>query len=458
MSTLTDSSAGAPAHAVAVIGGATAGAEVAAHLAQRGVAVAVFEQNPRPYGKVEDGLPRWHRELRRKEYETIRGKLSSPGVHFVPLTKIGEDIAFEDLGVRWGCSAVVLACGAWRDRPLPIEGAERFLGRGLVYQNAFIIGFNHTNEMDYAGERHEAKDGALVVGGGLASIDVVKVLMLETTRAALSRRGIELPLIELEVKGIPKMLAAQGISFSDLLLPCSTLFYRRRVEDMPDVEVPEGADRVSIAKVENARRRLLEKAIEKYCFKIEALAAPEALITEADRLVGLRFRRNRHEGGKLVPSDEVFERRGSCVISSIGSIPEPLPGIATKGELFRFADWEFGRIAEYPSVFSAGNVVTGKGNIVASRKHAAHVVEEAVEPYLGLSDDGHSGEERMLEPALAAARVEADRVANQLAARQPLTPVELAQTFARVADRQRSVGYNATLESWIDKVTPPDLE
>jgi NADPH-dependent glutamate synthase beta subunit-like oxidoreductase len=445
-------------HVVAVIGGATAGAEVAAHLAQRGVTVAVFDQNPRPYGKVEDGLPRWHRELRRKEYETIRGKLSSPGVHFVPLTKIGSDIAFEDLVLRWGFSAVVLACGAWRDRPLPLEGVERFVGRGLVYQNPFIVWFNHANEKNYAGEHYEVKQGALVVGGGLASIDVVKVLMLETTRAALSKRGITLPLIELEVKGLPKMLSAHGFAFSDLgVVPC-TLFYRRRVEDMPLVEIPEGADSARVAKVEHARRRVLEKAIEKYCFHVEALAAPEALVVEEDRLVGLRFRRNRHEGGKLVPSDEAFERRGSCVISSIGSIPEPLPGVVTKGELFCFTDWEFGRMAEYPSVFSAGNVVTGKGNIVASRKHAAHVVAGAVEPYLGLTHDGHRGEEAMLEPAVVAAREDAARVASHLASRPPLAPEELAQTLARVAERQRKVGYNGTLESWIEKATPPDLE
>jgi len=460
MASLTDSlaCAGGPTHAVAVIGGATAGAEVAARLVQRGVLVAVFDQNPRPYGKVEDGLPRWHRELRRKEYETIGGKLSHPGIHFVPLTKIGEAIAFDDLVLRWGFSAVVLACGAWRDRPLPIEGAERFVGRGLIYQNPFIIWFNHATEKNYAGERYEAKDAALVVGGGLASIDVVKVLMLETTRAALSKRGIALPLIELEVKGIPKMLASHGLSFSDLGLAGCTLFYRRRIEDMPLVETPEGADRARIAKVEQARRRLLEKAIEKYRFRTVPLAAPEALITEADRLVGLRFRRNREEGGRLVPSDEVFEQRGSCVISSIGSIPEPLPGIPTKGELFRFTDWEFGRLAEFPSVFSAGNVVTGKGNIVASRKHAAHVVEEALEPYLGLSDDGHAGEEAMLEPALAAARAEADRVAMQLAEKRPPSPEEIAQTLARVAERQRSVGYTGSFERWIEQVTPPDLE
>ena len=49
-----------------------------------------------------------------------------------------------------------------------------------------------------------------------------------------------------------------------------------------------------------ARARLLEKAMEKYRFHVEPLAAPEGLLVEGGRLVGLRFRRTRMEGGKLV--------------------------------------------------------------------------------------------------------------------------------------------------------------
>ena len=45
-------------YAIAVIGGATAGAEAAGIFSRAGILTAVFEQNARPYGKVEDGLPR----------------------------------------------------------------------------------------------------------------------------------------------------------------------------------------------------------------------------------------------------------------------------------------------------------------------------------------------------------------------------------------------------------------
>jgi ferredoxin--NADP+ reductase len=438
-----------------VVGGATAGAEVAGRLAERGVQVVVFEQNPRPYGKIEDGLPRWHHALRKKEYETIGEKLSRPGVHFVPRTKIGPDVGFRELVEEWGFSAVVLACGAWRDRPLPIEGADAYVGRGLIYQNPFIIWFNHAGEAAYDGPRFEPQDGALVVGGGLASIDVVKVLMLETTRARLAERGIEVAMLELEVKGIPKILAAHGLAFEDLGLAGCTLFYRRRIEDMPLMEAPEGATPERLEKVRKGRARILEKAVEKYRFHVEPLAAPEALLVEGGRLVGLRFRRTRMEGGRPVPTDETFERRGSCVISSIGSIPEPIPGIDMKGELFAFTDWDCGRLAAYPRVFSVGNVVTGKGNIVASRKHAAHVSEAAIEAFLGLGPAGHAGEEALLA---ATGESHAEKVVDALEKLDPLPAERLEAVLARVRGRQRAVGYGGGYRAWIEKVTPPDLE
>jgi NADPH-dependent glutamate synthase beta subunit-like oxidoreductase len=448
----------APAHAVAVVGGATAGAELAGALAERGVVVAVFEQNARPYGKIEDGLPRWHVALRRKEYETIDAKLALPGVHFVPRTRVGRDLALAELAGAWGFTAVVLANGAWRDRPLPVEGADRYMGSGLVYQNPFIIWFNHANEKGYRGPVFEPQDGVLVVGGGLASIDVVKVLMLETTRARLRERGIDVPMVELEVKGIPKLLAAHGLRFEDLGLEGCTLFYRRRVEDMPLVEIPEGADARRLEKVRGARAKLLEKAMEKYRFRVEPLAAPDGLLVEGERLVGLRFRRTRVEGSRVLPTDETFERRGPYVISSIGSIPEPLEGVPMKGELYDFRDWDLGRLADYPTLFSAGNVVTGKGNIVASRKHAEEVAEHVIERFLGLGDEGHEGEEAVAEAGAARAAQQAEGLAREIDGRPRLSPAALAQLLGRLAERQHAVGYDGDYRAWIERVTPPDLE
>ena len=76
-------------------------------LAEAGIEVCIFEQNVRPFGKIEDGLPRWHAALRNKEYQRITEQLSHPSIHFLPKTRIGVDVAFQDLFDVWGFTAVV---------------------------------------------------------------------------------------------------------------------------------------------------------------------------------------------------------------------------------------------------------------------------------------------------------------------------------------------------------------
>ena len=66
-------------HFVAIIGGAVAGSVAAEILADRGIRVAVIEQNKRPYGKIEDGLPRWHVEQRKQEYAPDRRAAEEAG-------------------------------------------------------------------------------------------------------------------------------------------------------------------------------------------------------------------------------------------------------------------------------------------------------------------------------------------------------------------------------------------
>ena len=82
-----------------------------------------------------------------------------------------------------------------------------------------------------------------------------------------------------------------------------------------------------------------------------------------------------------------------------------------KGELFAFTDWDIGRLADYPTVFSAGNVVTGKGNIVASRKHAREVSARAEAARIG-ERPGRIAER---------ARERGERIADAIAVQPPIT-------------------------------------
>lgn len=441
-----------PHHTVAVIGGAVAGAQVARMTADRGATVVVFEQNDRPFGKIEDGLPRWHSALREKEFARIVELLEHPGIRFVPRTKVGRDVDFSELVDGWGFSAVVLANGVWRDRPLPIPDAEAFLGRGLMYQNPFIVAFNHAEDPSFDGPRFDIPEGALVVGGGLASIDVVKVCMLETTRARLRERGHEVDLEAMEKAGIAKTCEMLGVRFEELGVTPTTLIYRRRAEDMPLSEMPAGADEARARKVRESRKKILERAQDKFLFDFLPLVSPEAPVVEDGRLVGLKLRKLSTEDGRtLTRTDEVIERRGGAVISSIGSIPEPIGGITMKGELFAFTDWDLGRLEGMPTVFSAGNVVTGKGNIVASRRHSTHIGAHLAGAYLGLEEaDPETLTFNLHEKAKAKGAAAAERVAEA----PRVDDATLAALEERVAKRQAEVGFGGDLRAWIEAHPP----
>lgn len=412
-------------HVVAVIGGACAGSTAAEILAEAGARVVVFEQNPRPYGKIEDGLPRWHLALRKKEYCLIDGRIDRPEVEFVPNTKLGRDVDLETLAREWGFSAVVLANGAWRDRPLPVEGIDEYIDKGLIYQNPFIYWFNHKNEAAYAGPTYEVHDRTIVLGGGLASIDVVKAVQLELYERALKERGVECTMVELEHKGITAFCEARDIDPASLGVEGCTLYYRRRKIDMPLAE-PKRTTPEGIAKAQEVRARILDLAMGKFRFHFVERHLPVDKIVEGDRLAGLVFQETAVEDGRAVPiPGSEKEVRAPLVISSIGSIPEPLPGIEMKGTFYRFADWDLGVYEPMDNVFATGNVITGKGNIRASVLHAREV---------------------------------AKHVAEHLAQQPPPANGHLDTVLERVRQRQREVGYDGSYREWIERVTPPDME
>lgn len=402
-----------PTHVIAIVGAAVSGSEAAAIAAERGALVVVIDQNERPYGKIEDGLPRWHVALRQKEYAKIDENLARPEVLFVPKTRLGRDLEWAALTESLGFSAVVLANGAWRDRPLP-AAIDAYNGRGLVYQNPFVYAFNHQLDADYRGPRFPIPDGAIVIGGGLASIDCVKIINFALYCAALRERGIEVDAETLEHEGLPKILADHGLTKEDLGLRGATLYYRRRAEDMPLVSADDGnASRA--AKLEATRVKLLSKVLEKYLVSFRGLSSPVAPIVEGDRLVGVRFQENEHVDGKLVATDRTFEVRTDLVVSSIGSIPEPITGVPMKGELYLWADTETGEL-HGGRAWGLGNVLTGKGNIVESRKSSKKVMAQLVDRAMALP---------------------------------PSPPEAVARIRAWVASRWSEAGYDGDYRAWL---------
>jgi len=349
---------------------------------------------------------------------------------------------------------VILANGAWRDREMGLPEAEQYVGKGLVYQNPFIYWYNHKNEKDYHGPRYETPDEAVVVGGGLASIDVVKVLQLENYERALKARGIEISMHELE-KGIPAVCKAHGIAPEELGVKGCLLLYRRREQDMPLAQPPDNATPEQVAKTEMVRQKMLRLARDKYLFRFQDRRMTTGIIVESGRMVGLKVAETKVEGRKAepIPASEQ-ELRSPLVVSSIGSVPEKLSGINMNGEYYTFAGKDVPRYSAMDRVFGVGNVVTGQGNIRVSLVHSQKVTKRVVDCMKG--SDGNAG-----APVGSAERQVASAtevIGKQIEAIAPLSDDQVASVERQVHTLQERAGYTSDYDSWIAKVTPPDLE
>jgi ferredoxin/flavodoxin---NADP+ reductase len=148
--------------------------------------------------------------------------------------------------------------------------------------------------------------------------------------------------------------------------------------------------------------------------------------------------------------------RAPLVISSIGSIPEPIPGIAQRSEVYEYVNPEIGLLMEgATAVYAAGNVLTGKGNIKDSLVSGTYIGTHIAETYLGLSDAG--AREPLTEAMRETAHMEGLRMAASIGARDPIPGERVAEILERVRERQLAVGFIGDYRGWIKKVTPPDL-
>ena len=129
-----------------------------------------------------------------------------------------------------------------------------------------------------------------------------------------------------------------------------------------------------------------------------------------------------------------------------------------KGEYYTFSDDDLPRYAGADRVFGVGNVVTGQGNIRVSLVHSQKVTKHLIRQ---LHERGTTMTRRMtvsFAPAEARAAEQARAVEETLQTLPALSQEQMAALEQRIRARQEQVGYTSDYDSWIAKVTPPDLE
>lgn len=431
---------------IAVIGGACAGSEFAAQLAAEGHQVVVFEQNPLPYGKIEDGLPRWHEKLQKREMGLIDQRLDREGVHFIPQAKLGHDIQIDQLRNDWGFPIVVLANGAWRDRELRLEGLDAITDGSFVYQNPFVYWFNHYPDANYSGTHYRVCEGAVILGGGLASIDVAKICQFEMALRVLRKHEIQETVIQLEHHGLAKTAEKHGLKPDIFDFKPATLIYRRQVEDMPLVPLPEDADATRLEKARGTRAKIIANATAKYGFRVLPLRVPRRIIHEQGSVRAIELQDTYIEAGRVIKTDRVSQLDTRLIISSVGSIPQPLPGLPMNGELYDVTDTTTGRLSKNQGVFCAGNAITGKGNIKASLKSAQCLARLTL---AGLSDDQQTTQ-TVMDEQRAEVKEHVRYLLNFARELPQLDEASLERLRQRVKDMQCERGFE-TYSSWCEQ-------
>ncbi len=181
---------------------------------------------------------------------------------------------------------------------------------------------------------------------------------------------------------------------------------------MPLSDIPPDAPEKRADALRQARAKILDKAQRKFLFEFQELRVPSGLIVENGAVVGVNFSRTEVVDGQVrIVQENAETARAPLTISSIGSIPEPIPGIPHKGEVYTYVDQKIGLLMDGPTaVFAAGNVLTGKGNIKDSLESGTEIGTRVAEAYLGLS-----GEElKIAEGARKDAAASGEKIAGAL--------------------------------------------
>lgn len=209
---------------VAVIGGGPAGIAAAYNLALAGHEVELFDDKPKPGGFLRTGIPdyRLPKEVLDRELELVE----AAGVRFVTATRVGRDVALDELRARF--DAVLVAVGFHGSRPLGVPGEDH----PGVFNGVRLL------ERILAGERPTLPARMAVVGGGNTAMDVARSLKrIGVEPVVVYRRSrMEMPAIPAEVDEA----IAEGIEMIYLTAPSRVVIEDGRITGLECVKMRLG--------------------------------------------------------------------------------------------------------------------------------------------------------------------------------------------------------------------------
>lgn len=303
---------------VGIIGAGPAGMAAADRLRSAGYAVTIYDRHDRAGGLLTYGIPGF--KLEKPVVQRRLDRLAEGGVEFRLGVDVGGDLSFAD--VRAAHDAVLIATGVYQARRLTAPGCG---STGVVAALDYLIASNRKGFGDAvpafeSGALNATGKRVVVIGGGDTAMDCVRTAV---------RQG------------------ATSV----------TCLYRRDRDNMPG----------SAREVANA---------EEEGVVFEWLAAPRAVLGDADRVTGLRVQRmtlaapgmDGRWSSEPVPGTE-FDLAADLVIEALGFEPEDMLGLFAEPDL-ALTEWRTIRTAGHrkattlEGVFAAGDIVRGASLVV----------------------------------------------------------------------------------------------
>ncbi|MBU2125636.1 MAG: NAD(P)-dependent oxidoreductase [Alphaproteobacteria bacterium] len=306
------------AQSVGIIGAGPAGMAAADRLRSAGYAVTIYDRHDRAGGLLMYGIPGF--KLEKPVVQRRLDRLVEGGVTFRLGVDVGGDLPFAD--VRAAHDAVLVATGVYQARRLTAPGCG---STGVIAALDYLIASNRKGLGDAvadfdSGALNAAGKRVVVVGGGDTAMDCVRTAV---------RQG------------------AASV----------TCLYRRDRDNMP-----------------GSAREVTHAEEEGVVF--EWLAAPRAVLGEADRVTGVRGQRmalaapsaDGRWSVEPVPGGE-FDLPADLVLEALGFEPEDMPDLLAEPDL-AVTEWRTIRTAgrtratTLEGVFAAGDIVRGASLVV----------------------------------------------------------------------------------------------
>jgi NADPH-dependent glutamate synthase beta subunit-like oxidoreductase len=332
---------------VAIIGGGPAGLSAVYQLRRMGHACTVYDEHDELGGMLRYGIPgyRTPREVLDREIQRI---LDLGGVETRLSTRVGRDVALEDLERDY--DAILWAIGCQNGRPLPVPGSD---APNCVSGVQLLRAFN-TGRLQVTAEK------VICVGGGDTSIDVVSVARRLGNIQQLHPR--ERP--EEVVRGFVAHDAALAAARTGAKVTLTSLF---RQEDM------------------TAAEQEVQDALKEGVTIRDGVMPLEVLLDETGRARGMRLAECEMKNDVPVMKEGTeFEIEADLVVSAIGQSGD-LTGLESldNGKGLIDADSHY-RVPGRDGHFVAGDIV--RPHLLVTAIGHASIAADCIDRYLHDND------------------------------------------------------------------------